>query len=135
MNTDGSDQENITDHPEGDFLADWSPDGSQIAFDTNRSIGTAIFIMDRDGGNVRPLVNVPSHNVLPSWSPDGNRIVFDSTRDGNREIYIINVNGSGLTPDYEQLSKRLVGEVVPRRRARRLQHGQGRERRDIRNGR
>ena len=97
MNTDGSDQENITDHPEGDFLADWSPDGSQIAFDTNRSIGTAIFIMDRDGGNVRPLVNVPSHNVLPSWSPDGNRIVFDSTRDGNREIYIINVNGSGLT--------------------------------------
>lgn len=69
----------------------WSPDGSQIAFMSDRDGDWEIYIMDKDGKNVKALTNNRSSDRFPSWSPDGSKIVFHSDRDGNIEIYTIDV--------------------------------------------
>lgn len=72
----------------------WSPDGSKIAFWSNRDGGMEIYVMDSDGSNVKRLTNNLSDDGNPSWSPDGFKILFESERDGNREIYVMDADGS-----------------------------------------
>src|SRR5262245_17279780 len=47
----------------------WSPDGSRIAFASNRDGKTEIYVMDADGSNVKRLTNNLSDDFSPKWSP------------------------------------------------------------------
>ena len=71
----------------------WSPDGSRIAFWSNRDGGKEIYVMNADGSNVKRLTNNLADDVNPGWSPDGGRILFESERDGNREVYVMDAEG------------------------------------------
>jgi dipeptidyl aminopeptidase/acylaminoacyl peptidase len=63
---------------------DWSPDGSQIAFDHRinddpSNGGSAdISIVRVADGSVRKLVTQEGPDASPRWSPDGTRVVFDT---------------------------------------------------------
>lgn len=71
----------------------WSPDGTKIAFVSNRSGDFELYVMNSDGTGVTPLnVGSVSYDIRPAWSPDGTKIVF-----GNGEIYVMNADGSGVT--------------------------------------
>ena len=70
--------------PTYDFDPTWSPDGSKIAFVSNREGGFQIFSMNADGSNVQRLTNQPADNYQPAWSPDGTKIAF--TRGGGCAI-------------------------------------------------
>ena len=72
----------------------WSPDGSKIAFWSNRDGKNEIYVMDSDGSDVKRLTNNMSDDNNPKWSPDGRKILFDSDRDGNLEIYIMDADGT-----------------------------------------
>lgn len=96
MNSDGTGQVNLTNHPDNDTFPAWSPDGQQITFDSSRDGNSEIYIMNADGTGQTRLTNHPADDLFPSWSPDGQRIAFSSDRDGNLEIYIINTDGTGL---------------------------------------
>jgi erythromycin esterase-like protein/dipeptidyl aminopeptidase/acylaminoacyl peptidase len=74
----------------------WSPDGGQIAFQTNRDGNNEIYIMAANGSAVRNLTRHPASDASPAWSPDGTTIAFVSDRDGNEEIYLVGVDGNGL---------------------------------------
>ncbi len=77
MNADGSGQTNLTNNPAFDFAPDWSPDGTKIAFHSERdSFLDAIYVMNADGSDQTKLTNHPSNNFDPAWSPDGSKIAF-----------------------------------------------------------
>lgn len=71
-----------------------SPDGAQIAFQSNRSGRMALYLVDMDGGNLRILLDSGDSPVTPAWSPDGTKIAFVATVDDQREIFVMNSDGS-----------------------------------------
>jgi Tol biopolymer transport system component/DNA-binding winged helix-turn-helix (wHTH) protein len=75
----------------------WSPDGSRIAFWSNRDGKAEIYVVNADGSNLSRLTNNLSDDYGPRWSPDGRRILFDSERDGNREVYLMDADGGNQT--------------------------------------
>jgi TolB protein len=95
---------NLSQNPGGDWSPVWSPDGTRIAFFSERQGKMGIWVMDRDGSNPIPVGTPPGVNDYPSWSPDSQRIAWNCTM-GNRhpggagdfEICVANADGSGLT--------------------------------------
>lgn len=81
----------------------WSPDGTRIAFTSDREDRRAIWVMNADGSN-QVRVSPAGANMAsePSWSPDGSTIAFYSGHPapgGEAEgVYLIDVDGSNLRP-------------------------------------
>jgi Tol biopolymer transport system component len=84
----------LTEHEGQDLSPVWSPDGSQIAFASNRDGDWDIYVMSANGGGLRQLTDSPGIESKPSWSPDGTKIAFDSGEGFNRAIYIMDSDGS-----------------------------------------
>jgi serine/threonine protein kinase/sugar lactone lactonase YvrE len=81
---DGHVPTNITaDSPADDSEPAFSPDGSQIAFRSERE-GGGIFIMGVTGESPHRLTEFGHH---PAWSPDGKRIAFSTEPIGLRPHY------------------------------------------------
>lgn len=61
----------------------WSPDGSQIAFLSNRGDPdkpAQIYLIPFAGGEARPLTNIPGSIASFAWSPDGKRLVCQARK-------------------------------------------------------
>ena len=86
MNADGTNQTNVSNHASKDRQASWSPDGTKIAFTTDRDGDWEIYLMDNDGSNPIRLTDSIGLDWKPIWSPDGTKIAFQSQRDGNYEV-------------------------------------------------
>jgi len=95
MNIDGSEQVNLTNNSANDDYPSFSPDGSKIAFTSDRDGNLEIYTMNVDGSDQVRLTNNPANDEWPCFSSDGAKITFNSNRDGNPEIYTMNVDGSG----------------------------------------
>ena len=88
----------LTTNPASDFDPTWSPDGTHIAFRSQRDGNDEIYVMNVDGTCQRNLTNDAVNDWSPAWSPDGTRIAFARFFDDNQftDLAIINVDGSGL---------------------------------------
>jgi WD40 repeat protein len=87
---------NLTKNLGADSGPSWSPDGTQIAFVSDRDGNSEIYLMQSDGTDVRRLTNDSAIDEEPTWSPDGTRIAFVSDRTGNLDIFTVNGDGGGL---------------------------------------
>jgi Tol biopolymer transport system component len=99
----------------------WSPDGSKIAFDSQRALDGSdaaninsvsnIWVMSADGSAATPLTRLTALNgdsADPVWSLDGSKIAFDSQRalDGSAaantnsvsNIWMMSPDGSAAVP-------------------------------------
>jgi Tol biopolymer transport system component len=93
---DGSGLRNLTRSPaRTDLAADWSPDGSRIAF-ASGALGRSfhIYVMRADGTHRRRIVDRASGD--PAWSPNGRKLAFVGSRAGQTDIFTVHLDGSGL---------------------------------------
>jgi Tol biopolymer transport system component len=100
MSATGAGRTQLTKTPQGNGDPAWSPDGTQIAFVSERAAGVAqIFVMRTDGTAVRQVTHDATGKSELAWSPAGDRIVFVGTPagGGDRDIWSIHPDGSGLT--------------------------------------
>ncbi len=69
--------------------ARYSPDGARIAFQSNRSGSTEIWLAEADGSDPERITSFNGpYTSAPSWCSDGRRIAFDSRASGLSAIYI-----------------------------------------------
>lgn len=94
VNSNQTDARQLTLNSAADFDPAWSPDGSRIAFTSQRDGNNEIYVMSADGTNAVRLTNAAAADRRPEWSPDGQKIVFVSERDGNAEIYVMQADGT-----------------------------------------
>jgi Tol biopolymer transport system component len=104
MNADESGVRQLTFDHADDYDPDWSPDGIQLAFVSDRTGSPNIYILnveqalqDPRQAEILQLTDNAFENQKPAWSPDGTRLVFESNRDGNWEIYIVEVDSGEQT--------------------------------------
>jgi len=89
---------NLTQDASSDTDPEWSPDGSQIVFVSNRDFPGGLFggdicVMDADGGNVLKLTQSDGSCQAPSWSPDGRTIAYVTDRSGIVSIHLMDPVG------------------------------------------
>src|SRR5438309_11964928 len=120
MNAASSGQTNISNSNANDMQPWWSPDGSRIAFasDRDHSGFNSVYVMNSNGTNQTRLTFSAATftDKQPARSPDGSKLAFTSTRDSiietwqetdddgnyitkskidiNKEVYVMNADGS-----------------------------------------
>jgi hypothetical protein len=97
MDADGTDPVNLTNNAAQDNGGTWSPDGTKIAFSSDR-IGaqTDIYVMNStNGSNQTRLTESSAADDAPFWKPSSSEIVFFSDRAaGDSEVYRMKVDGT-----------------------------------------
>jgi Tol biopolymer transport system component len=91
VNADGTDMRKLVDMQGEEDIADFSPDGSQIVFDTTSE---QIFLASLDGGKPTLLVD---HGDSPRWSPDGRWVAFSRRAagpGGSDEVWLVRPDGT-----------------------------------------
>ena len=97
--------ERPTAHPRGGGApADWSPDGSMIAYEQETSDGPQIFTVRISDGVSTRVTNEPEGAVDPGgWAPDGGSIVFSAS----------NAAGNRYTARSVDLTSGQTSQIVP----------------------
>jgi Tol biopolymer transport system component len=81
MRNDGAQLTRLTFNQFRDLKPAPSPDGTRIAFQSNRDGLFQIYAMNTDGSGAARLATSAGNDTEPIWSSDGARIAFVSTRD------------------------------------------------------
>ncbi len=104
IDVDGKNLCRLTTEGDMNINAEWSPDGSRLAFINipkgNLGDTGEIAIIDADGRNFNVLSNLrpkPGGFILPRWSPDETRLAFDFVINSVTGLYTLNVAGKTLT--------------------------------------
>jgi len=98
---DGTGEIQLTFTDEANRTPVFSPDGTKIAFQSERDGNREIYVMNADGTNQTRLTDEETEDSHPKWSSDGKYIIFDSVRAnpglGFENIYIMQSDGSSVT--------------------------------------
>jgi len=105
LDVDGSGPTTLYDVPGAyDSAPAWSPDGRQIAFESNADVAGAnpegdmeIWLMRADGSRPAQLTRNTAHDEGPAWSPDGRLLAYTSGADEKHgDIHVMTAAGRHL---------------------------------------
>jgi serine/threonine protein kinase len=88
---------------------DFSPDGRRIAFASNRSGKTEIWVGDRDGSNLQQLTRGNCEPGSPRWSPGSDKVAYDCRFQNNYDIYVIGATGGAPV----RITREAGDDIVP----------------------
>jgi Tol biopolymer transport system component len=88
-----------------DQMAEYSPDGTRIAFASERSGASEIWVCDAEGRGALVLTSFRGPPAWwPRWSPDGKQLAFFGRSVGGAGVYIVPAQGGS--------PRRLVADAV-----------------------
>jgi len=92
MNADGSNITSLTSVEGAEYAADWSPDGTKIAYIHETDSLREIFVMNADGSGEPVQITDNSDSEWPlHWSPDGTQLIYGIDNGG--DFTIIDADG------------------------------------------
>ncbi len=108
----------LTTDPANDAMPAVSPDGSRIAFASNRGGNWDIYVMSSTGGQAIQITSDSAQELHPTWSHDGKMLAYCRLSDtsGRWEIWVTEVEKSGvrrfltqgLFPDWHPTESRIL---------------------------
>lgn len=108
----------LTNDPAADVMPAVNPDGSRIAFASDRAGTWDIYVMNASGGQAVQITSDNTHELHPTWSPDGRWIAFCKLGEvsGRWEIWVCDAEQAGaqrfltlgLFPDWHPTAGRIV---------------------------
>jgi TolB protein len=76
----------IVDDGARNYHVQLSPDGRQVAFDSDRDGVRGVYVADARGHGVQ-RVSGPGYAAVPTWSPDGRRLAFIRGEDARPSVW------------------------------------------------
>jgi TolB protein len=70
-----------------------SPDGSRLAFASNRDGQWDLYLLSLESGDVSRLTDTAAYEGHPTWSPDGTRLAFESSEGNGFDLWILGIHG------------------------------------------
>jgi TolB protein len=100
----------LTADPAQDVMPSLSPDGTRVAFASNRAGSWDVYVMSVTGGQAVQVTSDPAQELHPSWSPDGGKLVYSRLGQvsGRWEMWVVDIDqpmasefiGYGLFPSW-----------------------------------
>lgn len=91
----------ITQSNAGNGQASWSPDGTQIAFVSDRSGTWEVWTMQANGENLRQITEDYGPTGWPTWTPDGQSLLFYAQGNGGYQLFSVGLNSLEIKPFME----------------------------------
>jgi Tol biopolymer transport system component len=90
----------FTDDTAADFHPSWSPDGTRLAFGSDRGGTGHVWVGPvadgRPAGPARPVTTGATSDQAPAWSPDGNWIAYlGETPASSADVFVVDAAGAG----------------------------------------
>ncbi len=108
----------LTDDPANEVMPTFSPDGSRVAFASDRSGNWDIYVMETAGGQPVQVTRDATDDFYPNFSRDGQKLIYSTfgTQSGQWEMVIVDLNnpatkryiGHGLFPDWSPTQDKIV---------------------------
>ncbi len=103
MNSDGTEQKQITHDVANHDSPSWSPDGRKIAFVSDANGHSVIYMMSVDGTHIERLTDLDGESIHPNWSADSSTVIYCTDDDlhppkkNDSEIFNVGVKTKQVT--------------------------------------
>ncbi len=100
---------------------EWSPNGKEIAFISNREdnedqfFNYDLFALDPSSGHIRRVTSTESAEYRPHWSPDGKTIAYEATKRGLTDLETTMEDTHVWLIDADGRNRREVGAAIDNR--------------------
>jgi TolB protein len=87
-----------------------SPDGTSVAFRSNRTGSWDLWLLNLTNGELRQVTDTPAYEGHPTWSPDGAWLAYEFYAEGDLDISILPIDRVG---EPFQLTNHIAADFAP----------------------